>query len=162
MKAGNALDNNFFMQEAIKLATEHMLAGDGGPFGAVIVRDGKIIARGWNRVTSTNDPTAHAEVDCIRKACTRLNSFDLTGCELYANCEPCPMCLSAAYWAHIEKIYYGAGQQDAAAAGFNDAFIYRELSKEPGKREIIMQQLMRDEALKSFSLWNTLEDKIDY
>ncbi|RUM43416.1 MAG: tRNA-specific adenosine deaminase [Desulfocapsa sp.] len=156
------MDNNFFMQEAVKLATEHMLAGDGGPFGAVIVQDGKIIARGWNRVTSTNDPTAHAEIDCIRKACTQLNSFELTDCDLYANCEPCPMCLSAAYWAHIGTIYYGANQQDAAAAGFNDAFIYSELNKEPEKREMFMQQLMHDEALESFRLWETLEDKTGY
>jgi guanine deaminase len=162
MKAGKGSSNDFFMKEAITLATEHMEAGDGGPFGAVIVHNGKIIARGWNRVTSTNDPTAHAEVDCIRKACAYLNTFDLTGCELFANCEPCPMCLSAAYWAKIKSIYYGAGQRDAAKAGFNDVFIYEELRKEIKERKMIMQQLLRDEALQTFKAWSALEDKIRY
>ena len=111
MKAGKDLDKVFFMEEAIRLATENMLAGEGGPFGAVIVHHSTIIARGWNRVTSTNDPTAHAEIDCIRKACKQLNSFDLSGCVLYVNCEPCPMCLSAAYWANIAQIYYGKSQK---------------------------------------------------
>ena len=162
MKAGNTLSNDFFMKEAIQLATEHMKAGDGGPFGAVIVKNGAIIARGWNRVTSTNDPTAHAEVDCIRKACTSLNSFELTDCELFANCEPCPMCLSAAYWAKIRCIYYGASQQDAAHSGFNDHFIYEELKKETSKRTMRMQQLLRDDALQSFKIWDKMEDKIRY
>jgi len=162
MKAGNTPNNPFFMKEAIKLATEHMIAGDGGPFGAVIVKNGAIIARGWNRVTSTNDPTAHAEVDCIRKACTHLNSFELTDCELFANCEPCPMCLSAAYWAKIKCIYYGAGQEDAAESGFNDVFIYEELRKAVNKRKMSMQQLLRDDALQSFKIWNDLANKVRY
>ena len=162
MKAGKAASNDFFMEEAIKLATEHMEARDGGPFGAVIVHKGEIIARGWNRVTSTNDPTAHAEVDCIRKACAHLNTFDLTGCELFANCEPCPMCLSAAYWAKIKCVYYGADQRDAARAGFNDAFIYEELKREINDRKMVMQQLLRDDALQTFMTWDTLENKIRY
>ena len=162
MKAGKAASNDFFMKEAIKLAAEHMNAGDGGPFGAVIVYQGEVIARGWNRVTSTNDPTAHAEVDCIRKACTYLNTFELTDCELFANCEPCPMCLSAAYWAKIKSIYYGADQEDAAKAGFNDVFIYEELKKEVNERKMIMQQLLRDDALQTFKVWDTLENKIMY
>ncbi len=162
MKAGNTQSNDYFMKEAITLATKHMKAGDGGPFGAVIVKNGEIIARGWNRVTSTNDPTAHAEIDCIRKACTRLNSFELTDCELFANCEPCPMCLSAAYWAKIKCIYYGAGQEDAAKSGFNDVFIYEELRKEIDKRTMNMQQLLRDDALQSFKIWDELETKLRY
>lgn len=162
MKVGKTASNDFFMEEAIKLATEHMKAGDGGPFGAIIVYQGEIIARGWNRVTSTNDPTAHAEVDCIRNACTYLNTFELTDCQLFANCEPCPMCLSAAYWAKIKCIYYGAGQQDAARAGFNDVFIYEELKKEANERKMNMQQLLRDDALQTFQAWDTLENKIMY
>ena len=156
------MDTTFFMKKAIQLATEHMKAGDGGPFGAVIVRDGKIIAEGWNSVTSTNDPTAHAEIVCIRKACAELMTFDLSGCELVVNCEPCPMCLSAAYWAKIERITYAADRNDAAAAGFNDAFVYEELLKAVHDRTIAMQQLMRDEALQTFELWTTLEEKTRY
>ena len=162
MKEGNSASIDFFMKEAIALATEHMKAGHGGPFGAVIVLNGEIIARGWNRVSSTNDPTAHAEVDCIRKACTYLNTFELTDCILFANCEPCPMCLSAAYWAKIECIYYGAGQEDAAKSGFNDVFIYEELRKEANKRKMGMQQVLRDDALQSFKIWDKLENKIRY
>ncbi len=162
MKAGNTPDNDFFMKEAIQLATDHMKAGDGGPFGAVIVKNGTIIAKGWNRVTSTNDPTAHAEIDCIRKACTYLNRFQLTDCQLFANCEPCPMCLSAAYWAKIQCIYYGAGQEDAANSGFNDLYIYKELKKETSGRTMRMQQLLRDDALQSFKIWDKMENKIRY
>jgi tRNA(Arg) A34 adenosine deaminase TadA len=162
MKAGNTTNTDFFMKEAIALATEHMKAGDGGPFGAVIVRNGKIIARGWNRVTSTNDPTAHAEVDCIRKACTHLNTFELTECILFSNCEPCPMCLSAAYWAKIECIYFGAGQEDAAKSGFNDVLIYEELQKDINRRKMCMQQLLRDDAIQTFKLWDQMENKIRY
>lgn len=162
MKAGNGLDKVFFMKEAIRLATENMLAGEGGPFGAVIVQQNTIIARGWNRVTSTNDPTAHAEVDCIRKACSHLKSFDLSGCVLYANCEPCPMCLSAAYWANITQIFYGADQQDAARAGFNDRFIYEELNQTMEKRKMVMEQLLHKKALETFALWDAMEEKIRY
>lgn len=162
MKARKGKADIFFMEESIKLATEHMQAGDGGPFGAVIVQNGKIIAKGWNQVTSTNDPTAHAEVDCIRKACASLETFDLSGCELFVNCEPCPMCLSAAYWAKIERITYGADHIDAAAAGFNDAFIYEELQKEQNDRTMAMKQLLRSNALQTFRLWDEMEDKLDY
>ncbi len=162
MKAGKEQDDIFFMEEAIRLATGHMQAGDGGPFGAVMVQNGEIIARGWNRVTSTNDPTAHAEVVCIRNACAKLETFDLTGCELYVNCEPCPMCLSAAYWAKIECITYGADHLDAAAAGFNDAFIYEELRKGRGDRTMPMKQLLRNDALQTFKLWEEMEDKLEY
>ncbi len=156
------MDATFFMKKAIALATEHMKAGDGGPFGAVIVRDGEIVAEGWNKVSSSNDPTAHAEIDCIRKACAVLNTFDLSGCELIVNCEPCPMCLSAAYWAKIERITFAADRNDAAAAGFNDAFVYEELQKEVRDRTMPMQQLLRDEALQTFEIWSTLEEKIRY
>lgn len=129
MKARKEEDRIIFMTEAIKLAREHMKAKDGGPFAAVIVKEEKIIARGWNQVTSRNDPTAHAEIVCIREACAHLHHFDLSGCELYVNCEPCPMCLAAAYWARIKKITYGANSDDAAAIGFDDALIYSELQR---------------------------------
>ena len=162
MKAGKGSDKVFFMEEAIRLATENMLAGEGGPFGAVIVHQNTIIARGWNRVTSTNDPTAHAEIDCIRKACKQLNSFDLSGCVLYVNCEPCPMCLSAAYWANIKQIYYGAARQDAANAGFNDVFIYEELDRTVENRSMAMEQLLHTKALETFVLWDAMEEKIRY
>ncbi len=162
MKAGKTKNDIYFMQEAIRLATVHMTAGDGGPFGAVIVKDNKIVARGWNRVTSTNDPTAHAEVDCIRKASATLQTFDLSGCTLYANCEPCPMCLAAAYWAKIDRIYFAADKTDAAQAGFNDAMIYQELQKKREHRTLPLKQLLRDEALQTFSLWKQLEEKILY
>jgi len=162
MKAGKETSDIFFMAEAIRLATEHMQAGDGGPFGAVIVQKRKIVARGWNRVSSTNDPTAHAEIDCIRKACASLATFDLSGCELFVNCEPCPMCLAAVYWANIKQITFAADHNDAAAIGFNDAFIYEELQKEPTDREMQVQQLSRDEALQTFQLWEILEEKISY
>lgn len=162
MKVRKEANNEFFMKEAIRLAREHMEALDGGPFGAVIVRNGEIIAKGWNKVTSSNDPTAHAEVVCIREACSTLQSFDLSGCELFVSCEPCPMCLSAAYWAGIERITYGADLNDAAAIGFNDAFIYKELEKNRTDRKIRMTQMMREEALSTFTLWEQLEDKIPY
>ncbi len=162
MKARKETQSKIFMAEAIKVAREHMEEKDGGPFGAVIVKDREIIARGWNRVISTNDPTAHAELVCIREACAHLQSFDLSGCELYVNCEPCPMCLAAAYWARIEKITYGADRDDAAALGFDDAFIYSELQREPLERKIVMLQMMRNEALSGFKLWEELEDNVRY
>lgn len=162
MKGRKEIKAEFFMKEAIRLAQVHMEAHDGGPFGAVIVRNGEIIARGWNRVTSSNDPTAHAEVVCIREACSTLQNFDLSGCELFVNCEPCPMCLSAAYWAGIERITYAADHNDAAAIGFNDAFIYKELKKKTADRKIQMIQIMREEALTTFTLWEQFEDKILY
>jgi len=134
------------MTEAIHLAKEKMVDREGGPFGAIIARDGIIVARGWNRVTSSNDPTAHAEIVCIRNACATLQTFDLTGYVLYVNCEPCPMCLAAAYWARLERIVYGADHNDAAAIGFADGFIYAELALDKDKRSVQMQQLMVQEA----------------
>lgn len=151
-----------FMAEAIRLAGEKMEAGEGGPFGALIVLDGAIIARGWNKVTSSNDPTAHAEIVAIRNACNTLQSFDLSGCELFVNCEPCPMCLAAAYWARLTRIVYGADHNDAAAIGFADAFIYEELVLPPADRKMGMQQLMAEEARQGLARWLDLENKILY
>lgn len=153
---------NRFMQEAIRLSIEKMQAHEGGPFGAVVVRNGRIIARGWNRVTAVNDPTAHAEIVAIRAACRELQDFRLEGCDLYVNCEPCPMCLAAAYWAGIGTIYYAATRKDAAASGFADEQIYAEMSLPPEKRGIAMVRLMREEALPAFALWDALEDKVPY
>ena len=150
------------MRQAIRLAEEKMRHGHGGPFGALIVRNGKIIAQGFNRVTSTNDPTAHAEIVAIRAACEALDSFSLADCEIYVNCEPCPMCLAALYWAGVKKIYYAAAQADAAAIGFADEAIYEELNKSPEARSIQMVQIMRPEALKTFAIWEEMEDKILY
>ena len=151
-----------FMQEAIRLSRERMLAGDGGPFGAVVVRDGKIIGRGWNQVTSTNDPTAHAEVTAIREACHALGDFKLSGCELYTSCEPCPMCLSAIYWARIPRIFYGNTRTDAAAIGFDDDFIYQQMPLPPEKRAIKMEPLLHSEALTTFKSWAAKTDKVRY
>ncbi len=162
MKVRKEKDGKIFMTEAIKLAREHMEAKDGGPFAAVIVKDGLIIARGWNQVTSRNDPTAHAEIVCIREASAQLQRFDLSDCELYVNCEPCPMCLAAAYWARIKKITYGADSNDAAAIGFDDALIYSELQRHPTARTISMSTMMRKEALAGLKMWEELEDKIVY
>jgi guanine deaminase len=142
-----------FMREAIRLSLEKMEAGFGGPFGAVIVKDGKIIARGFNNVIASNDPTAHAEVDVIRKACKTLNTFQLTGCELYTSCEPCPMCLGAIYWARPDKVYFANTKEDAARAGFDDNFIYDEIEKPLSARVIPMEQLLQTEAFKSFDAW---------
>ncbi|MCA1765859.1 MAG: nucleoside deaminase [Desulfobulbaceae bacterium] len=154
--------NEDFMKEAIRLSIEKMGNGDGGPFGAVVVRNGQIVSRGWNRVTSTNDPTAHAEIVAIRGACRELNTFWLGDCELYVNCEPCPMCLAAVYWAGIRKIYYGAVRQDAADVGFGDAYIAGELGKPASDRNIQVEQGMREEALAAFAIWDQMEDKIEY
>ncbi len=151
-----------FMREAIDLAIKKMRQGQGGPFGAVIVQHGEIIGRGYNRVTSTNDPTAHAEIVAIREACTRLGDFRLTGCDIYINCEPCPMCLAAIYWADIARIYYAADRQDAADSGFTDAEIYMEIGRKPEERRIPAVQLLRAEALAAFSEWQVKMDKIDY
>ena len=151
-----------FMREAIRLAREEMRRNAGGPFGAVIVRRGKIIACGWNRVTSANDPTAHAEVTAIREACRKLKTFRLDDCELYTSCEPCPMCLSAIYWAHIGKIFYAGTRRDAAAAGFDDDFLYREVARPVSRRKIPTKQLSRVEALKVFAEWKRKPDKIHY
>ena len=150
------------MQEAIDLAVTRMREGHGGPFGALIVRQGEVISRGFNRVTSTLDPTAHAEIDAIRKACRQLGDFRLAGCEIFINCEPCPMCLAALYWAGIDKITYAATRRDAAAIGFADEEIYTEIGKELGQRAIPMVQLMRQEALSAFTAWQAWEEKIPY
>ena len=150
------------MQKAIRVSQQMMRAGKGGPFGAVVVRNGKIIATGHNQVTSTNDPTAHAEIVAIREACKRLKTFELRDCELYTSCEPCPMCLSAIYWAHLKKIYFGNSRQDAAQIGFDDDFIYKEIPLPLKKRKIPMKQLMRKEALLAFSEWQNKADKILY
>lgn len=150
------------MQRAIELSREHMQSGAGGPFGAVVVRDGRILGEGWNQVTSTNDPTAHAEVVAIRNACENSGSFELSGAELYTSCEPCPMCLSAAYWARIEKIYFGNDRTDAARHQFDDEFIYEEIPKKIQERRIPMIQLLKDEAYKVFQEWDLKADKIRY
>lgn len=155
-------DKKKFMAEAIRLSIENVKSGKGGPFGAVVVKDGKIIARGVNGVTSTNDPTAHAEVVAIRNACIALDSFQLTGCEIYTSCEPCPMCLGAIYWARPDKWYYGNDKTDAAKINFDDSFIYDELTIPHNKRKIPAIQIMREEALEAFKLWGEMEGKIEY
>ena len=153
--------NDDFMRKAIALAVENVKNG-GGPFGAVIVKDGKVVATGVNRVTANNDPTAHAEVSAIRAACIKLGTFDLTGCEIYTSCEPCPMCLGAIYWAHLDKIYYGANQLDAAEIDFDDSFIYRELELEPEKRHKPVENILHDEAQAPFNAWREKDDKVRY
>ena len=152
---------NEFMKKAIDLSIESVNNG-GGPFGCVIVKDNKIISEGSNKVTSNNDPTAHGEIVAIRAACEKLNNFSLNGCELYSNCEPCPMCLSAIYWARIDKIYYANTREDAQKIDFDDSLIYAELQKSIDKRKILMIQLMRSEALKAFELWDKKTDKVKY
>lgn len=149
------------MRSAIRLSLSNVKKG-GGPFGAVIVKNGKIISTGTNKVTIKNDPTAHAEVDAIRKAAKELKNFDLSGCELYTSCEPCPMCLSAIYWARISRIYYGNTKKDAAKIGFIDDFIYKELEKPLYKRKLKISQHLRDEALMSFETWEMKKDKKKY
>jgi tRNA(Arg) A34 adenosine deaminase TadA len=151
-----------FMRAAIRLSLEKMRRNDGGPFGAVVVRHGKIVGRGWNRVTSTNDPTAHAEIMAIREACRRLKTFRLDDCELYASCEPCPMCLAAVYWARMGKIFFAGTRRDAAAVGFDDDLIKREVSRPVSRRKIPMKQLQRKDALKVFAEWKRKPDKIRY
>ena len=150
-----------FMREAIKLSLDN-IDHDGGPFGAVIVKDGKIIARGVNRVTASVDPTAHAEVNAIREAARVLGTFDLSGCEIYTSCEPCPMCLGAIYWAHLDKVYYGNTKADAKEIGFDDSFIYDELALPLEKRHLNVVPMMRDEAIKAFEKWENKSDKIEY
>ncbi len=150
------------MQEAITLAIEKMEAGEGGPFGAIIVKNGIVIGRGWNRVTSANDPTAHAEVMAIRDACQQLNTFDLSECEIYSSCEPCPMCLSAIYWARLDKLYFAATREDAAGAGFDDEYIYSEVSKPWKNRSLSTKKILSDEARVVFELWRRKSDRISY
>lgn len=151
-----------FMQEAIQLSIENVKSGKGGPFGAVIVKDGKIIAHGANSVTSNNDPTAHAEVMAIRKACEVLGTFQLDGCEIYTSCEPCPMCLGAIYWARPDKMYYANTKKDAADINFDDNFIYEELALPYADRKLETVQIMRDEALEAFKLWSESIARIEY
>ena len=153
---------NEFMQRAIALAIENVRSGRGGPFGAVIVKNGKIIAEGANGVTATNDPTAHAEITAIRAACLALKDFQLTGCDLYTSCEPCPMCLGAIYWARPARVYYAATANDAAAAGFDDSFIYEQLPLPFEQRKIPMKRLLREEAQAAFAAWKEKSDKVSY
>jgi len=150
-----------YMKKAIGLAKRSVGKG-GGPFGAIIVKDGIIIAQGANCVTLNNDPTAHAEVSAIRKACKKLDTFDLAGCVLYTSCEPCPMCLSASYWAHIDKIYYGCTKEDAKDIGFDDSFIYDQIDLKPEKRSIPAINILRDQAVEAFRMWDEKEDKVEY
>ena len=151
-----------FMREAIRLALQKMRSNQGGPFGAVVVCRGKIVGRGWNQVTSANDPTAHAEVVAIREACRRLGTFRLEDCELYASCEPCPMCLAAGYWARVRRIYFANTRRDAAVTGFDDDFLYREVALPVSRRKLPMKQFLRDEALEVFAAWKSKPDKICY
>ena len=151
-----------FMREAIRLSVQMMRRGRGGPFGAVVVRNGKIVGRGCNLVTSANDPTAHAEIVAIREACRRLKTFHLEDCELYTSCEPCPMCLSAVYWARLRKVFYGNTRKDAARIAFDDDLIYREVALPIRKRSLVMKQLLREEALTAFKEWEQKGDKVRY
>lgn len=155
-------DDGTFMREAIALAREGMERGDGGPFGCVIVKDGHVVGRGNNRVTRSNDPTAHAEVVAIRTACAVLGSFQLEGCTVYTSCEPCPMCLGAIYWARPDRVVFAATRHDAAAAGFDDSLIYDELPLPPDQRRVRTEQALRDEARELFDRWNAKEDKVRY
>lgn len=151
-----------FLRRAIQLATANVTSGAGGPFGAVIVRDGRIVGEGVNTVTTAHDPTAHGEVNAIRAAARALGSFSLAGCQLYTSCEPCPMCLAAAYWARVDAIYYGASAADAARAGFDDAVFYEELRKPAGERKVPSKQLLADEAWTSFAAWLGSANKVEY
>ncbi|MGD0857796.1 MAG: nucleoside deaminase [Terracidiphilus sp.] len=157
-----AAPNPEFMRRAIQLATRNVLTGAGGPFAALVVRDGQIVAEAANTVTATNDPTAHGEVNAIRAAAKALGTFTLAGCELYSSCQPCPMCLAAAYWARIEAIYFGASAADAARAGFGDAFLYEEFRQNQGARLLPATQMLGDEAWESFAAWMASTDKIEY
>lgn len=151
-----------FMGKAISLAMANVVNLKGGPFGAVIVKDGKIVGKGSNQVTVINDPTAHAEIVAIRDATKNLNTFDLTGCEIYSSCEPCPMCLGAIYWARLDKLYYASTKEDAAAANFDDSHIYKEFALQKDERNLHSIQMMRDEAVKVFEEWIKSENKIAY
>ena len=151
-----------FILQAIELSRQALKTSKGGPFGAIVVKDNKVVGIGFNQVTSSNDPTAHAEVVAIRDACKNLNSFQLSGCELYTSCEPCPMCLGAIYWARPDKVYFANTRHDAASIGFDDSFIYDEIGKNLGDRKIPMIQLDNTEALAVFKEWSNKSDKIDY
>jgi guanine deaminase len=151
-----------FMREAIRLSMENVQSGRGGPFAALVVKNGEIIARGTNLVTSTNDPTAHAEIAAIREACKILGSFQLDGCEIFTSCEPCPMCLGAIYWARPERVFYGNTKQDAAKIDFDDSFIYEEIPKSLAQRKLPFHQLLHDEAIVAFTEWKNKTDKVKY
>lgn len=155
------MNKETFMRRAIALAVENVKNG-GGPFGAVITRGDEIIAEGVNRVTAQHDPTAHAEVQAIRKAAERLQTFDLAGCDIYSSCEPCPMCLGAIYWAHLDHLYFAGTKNDAAAVGFDDAFIYKELSLPIHERKLPTEEMMHNEALAPFKAWSEKDDKVEY
>lgn len=156
------MDSESWMAKAIELARENVRAGRGGPFAALVVRDGALLASGTNRVTSTNDPTAHAEIVAIREACRALGSFQLAGCEIYTTCEPCPMCMGAIYWARPARLYYAGTRADAARVGFDDAYIYQQLETPVESRAIPMTQLLRDQALAAFAEWERKADKVRY
>jgi guanine deaminase len=162
VRSDGELMDNPFMARAIQLSIENVRSGRGGPFGAVVVKNGAIVAEGANQVTLTNDATAHAEMIAIREACRKLQCFDLRGCEIYTSCEPCPMCLGAIYWARLDRIYFANGNADAAKAGFDDSFIYSEFLKLPDQRKILMTQIMREEALEAFQAWQEKPDKMEY
>lgn len=151
-----------YMKMAIRLARKNVQDGKGGPFGAVIVKDGEVVASAMNEVTSTDDPTAHAEVVAIRQACKNLGSYQLEGCDIYSSCEPCPMCLGAIYWSRPDHVYYAATRKDAAASGFDDDVIYQEISLPPDQRRIPFQNKMRDEAVEAFKEWDKSDLKINY
>ena len=155
------MNSDFFMLKAIELSIKN-INNNGGPFGCVIVKNNKIISQVVNGVTQNNDPTAHAEIVAIRNACTKLNTFDLSGCELYTSCEPCPMCLSAIYWSHIDIVYYGNSRENAAEIEFDDKFIYDEMKKDIDERKIPLKQILKDEAIKAFNLWAQTENKTKY
>jgi guanine deaminase len=150
------------MRMAIEVASDNVRTGRGGPFGAVIVRDGEVIAAEGNSVTRTMDPTAHAEVNAIRAACAKLDTFSLEGCDVYTSCEPCPMCMAAIYWAHCRTVFYGNTKADAADAGFDDAFLYQEMEKPMAARRIPFQQMLPEEAITSFQAWKQSTERIDY
>ena len=153
--------NSKFILRAIELSIKS-IKNQGGPFGSVVVKEGKIIAEGFNKVTSNNDPTAHGEIVAIREACKKLNTFNLKGCDLYSSCEPCPMCLSAIYWSHIDRIFYANTREDAKDIDFDDSLIYTEISKDKNDRQIEMVQMHREEALEAFKIWKNKDDKIKY
>jgi tRNA(Arg) A34 adenosine deaminase TadA len=154
--------NEHFMREAVRISIEKMRDGLGGPFGAVVVKENRIIARGWNQVTSANDPTAHAEIVALREACRQLGDFRLPGCELYSSCEPCPMCLGAIYWARVDRLFFAATRQDAAEAGFDDEWLYREMPLPVAQRRLPTRQLLREAALDAFVKWKAKPDRIPY
>lgn len=154
--------SDIFMRIAIQLATENVRSGAGGPFGAVIVRDGEVVATGVNRVTATNDPTAHAEVSAIRAACQKLGTFELKGCTIYSSCEPCPMCLTAILWSRCEALYFASTAADAADAGFDDSHFYEQVAKPFGERELPAQNVLREAGLESFKAWRNYAEKVEY